>query len=78
MSLFQKKVEKPNYWKIVGITLGIIAGIAAVGAIIYALYAKCRKNNEICDCCDCDDYCLDDDFGDEIEIEELDEIADAE
>lgn len=73
-----QKVEKPNYWKIIGITLAIIAGIAAVGAIIFALYKKCRKNDEFCDCCDCDDYCIDDDFGDEIEIEELDDIVEAE
>ncbi len=80
MFLFQKKEEKTNYWKIVGITLGIIAAIGAAGVAIYALL---KKNSyccdECCDCCDCDDYCLDDELCDcdceEIEIEEVEEEA---
>jgi len=82
MFLFQKKEEKTNYWKIVGITLGIIAAIGAAGVAIYALLK--RKDyccDECCDCCDCDDYCLDDDLCEEIEIEEVEEeeaAADAE
>ncbi len=84
MFLFQKKVEKPNYWKIVGITLGIIAAIGAAGVAVYALlkragYFCCCDDCCDCDCCDCDDYCLDDELCDEIEIEEVEEeIADAE
>ncbi len=85
MFLFQKKVEKPNYWKIVGITLGIIAAIGAAGVALYALlkkYGYCCCD-DCCDCCDCDcdDYCLDDELCDceEIEIEEVEEeAADAE
>lgn len=82
MFLFQKKEEKTNYWKIVGITLGIIAAIGAVGVALYALLKKngycCCCDDELCDCCDCDD-CYDD-LGDEIEIEEVEEevAADAE
>ncbi len=83
MFLFQKKEEKTNYWKIVGITLGIIAAIAAAGVAVYALL---KKNgycccDDCCDCCDCDDYCLDDELCEEIEIEEVEEeeaAADAE
>lgn len=85
MFLFQKKEEKTNYWKIVGITLGIIAGIGAVGVALYALLKKagyfcCCDDCCDCDCCDCDDYCLDDELCDEIEIEEVEEeaVADAE
>lgn len=82
MFLFQKKEEKTNYWKIVGITLGIIAAIGAVGVALYALLKKkgycCCCDDELCDCCDCDD-CYDD-LCDEIEIEEVEEevAADAE
>ncbi|MGM9643444.1 MAG: hypothetical protein ACI3XI_09570 [Eubacteriales bacterium] len=81
MFLFQKKEEKTNYWKIVGITLGIIAAIGAAGVAIYALLKKTGVCccDDCCDCCDCDDYCLDDDLGDEVEIEEVEEeAADAE
>lgn len=79
MFLFQKKEEKTNYWKIVGITLGIIAAIGAVGVALYALLKKagycCCDDCCDCDCCDCDDYCLDDELCDEIEIEEVEEEA---
>lgn len=79
---FQKKVEKPNYWKIVGITLGIIAAIAAAGVAVYALLKKTGVCccDDCCDCdCGCDDYCLDDELCDEVEIEEVEEeAADAE
>ena len=78
MFLFQKKEEKTNYWKIVGITLGIIAAIGAAGVALYALLKKagyfCCDCCD-CDCCDCDDYCLDDELCDEIEIEEVEEEA---
>ena len=85
MFLFQKKEEKTNYWKIVGITLGIIAAIGAAGVALYALLKKngycCCDDCCDCDCCDCDDYCLDDELCEEIEIEEVEEeeaAADAE
>ncbi len=82
MFLFQKKEEKTNYWKIVGITLGIIAAIGAVGVALYALLKKagyfccdCCDCDCDCDCCDCEDCCLDDELCDEIEIEEVEEEA---
>ena len=85
MFLFQKKEEKTNYWKIVGITLGIIAAIGAAGVALYALLKK--AGYFCCDCdCDCwggggggcEDYCLDDELCDEIEEVEEEAAADAE
>ena len=82
MFLFQKKEEKTNYWKIVGITLGIIAAIGAAGVALYALLKRagyfccdCCDCDCDCDCCDCDDCCLDDELCEEIEIEEVEEEA---
>ena len=48
MFLFRKEPEKPNYVKIVAITLSIIAAVAAAG---YAAYLYCKKKG-IC-CCIC-------------------------
>ncbi|MBQ1196734.1 MAG: hypothetical protein IIX44_10870 [Clostridia bacterium] len=84
MFLFQKKEEKTNYWKIVGITLGIIAAIGAAGVALYALLKRAGYFcccDDYCDCCDCDDCCLDDELCDEIELEDAEEeelAADAE
>ena len=84
MFLFQKREEKTNYWKIVGITLGIIAAIGAAGVAVYALLKRAGYFcccDDCCDCCDCEDYCLDDELCEEIEIEEVEEeeaAADAE
>ena len=84
MFLFPKREEKTNYWKIVGITLGIIAAIGAAGVAVYALLKRAGYFcccDDCCDCCDCDDYCLDDELCEEIEIEEVEEeeaAADAE
>jgi hypothetical protein len=84
MFLFQKKEEKTNYWKIVGIILGIIAAIGAAGVAVYALLKRAGYFcccDDCCDCCDCEDYCLDDELCEEIEIEEVEEeeaAADAE
>ena len=41
MFLFQKKEEKTNYWKIVGITLGIISLVLAllVGIFLGIVYS---------------------------------------
>ena len=84
MFLFQKKEEKTNSWKIVGITLGIIAAIGAAGVAVYALLKRAGYFcccDDCCDCCDCDDYCLDNELCEEIEIEEVEEeeaAADAE
>ena len=83
MFLFQRKEEKTNYWKIVGITLGIIAAIGATGVALYALLKKagyfccdCCDCDYDCDCCDCEDCCcIDDEICDEIEIEEVEEEA---
>ena len=84
MFLFQKKEEKTNYWKIVGITLGIIAAIGAAGVALYALLKRADYFcccDDYCDCCDCDDCCLEDELCDEIELEDAEEeevAADAE
>ena len=59
MFVFRKEPEKPNYFKIVAITLGIIAAVAAAG---YAAYVFCKKKGICCrlrKCDECDDF---DDF----------------
>ena len=52
---FKREPEKPNYFKIVAITLGIIAGIGAAAVIAYKLF---QKYFPLCDC-ECEDF-LDD------------------
>lgn len=79
MFLIKKEVEKPNYAKIVGITLGIIAGIAAVGAALYYLYKRLGLSCYFCRKADCEgcDYAEDieedegfsDDENDNVEVE---------
>ena len=52
---FKREPEKPNYFKIVAITLGIIAGIGAAAVVAYKLFQKYFR---LCDC-ECEDF-LDD------------------
>ena len=40
MFLFQKKEEKTNYWKVVGITLGSISAMGAAGVAVSALLKR--------------------------------------
>lgn len=68
-----KEYEKPNYAKIVGITLGIIAGVGALGAGAY-LYCK-KKGIKICICKSGE---AEDDFYDDEDILEEIEGADEE
>lgn len=78
MCFFKREPEKPNYWKIVTITLSIIAGIAALGYGAYVLYEKYLKDKKCfwwknCDNCDLDDLFEefeDDDVDIEVEAEE--------
>ena len=56
---FRREPEKPNYFKIVAITLGIIAGIGAAAVVAYKLFLKYFP---LCDC-ECEDF-LDDDCED--------------
>lgn len=64
----KKEPEKPNYGKIIGITLAIIAGIAAVG---YAAYLYCKKMG--IHCCICKSGSADDENWDDLEDLEFDE-----
>jgi hypothetical protein len=73
MFLFRKEPEKPNYVKIVAITLSIIAAVAAAG---YAAYLYCKKKGICCCICkseDFDDSCCDDELDgakdEEVEVE---------
>ena len=50
--LFRK--EKPNYGKIIAITLGVIAGIAAIAALVY-FGIKLARKYFVCTDCDCDE-----------------------
>ncbi|MBQ2513388.1 MAG: hypothetical protein II534_08595 [Clostridia bacterium] len=79
MFLIKKEVEKPNYAKIVGITLGIIAGIAAVGCAVYVILKKYGIKCRLCKSCDCDncDFLDEDDFSDDDSDVEV-EVEDAE
>ncbi len=72
MFLFRREPEKPNYFKIVAVTLGIIAAVAAAG---YGAYVFCKKKGllcRFCKDCDFDEY---DDFDDEdFEIDDSDDV----
>ena len=54
-SWFRREPEKPNYFKIIAITLAIIAGIGAAAVSAYKLF---QKYFHLCDC-ECEDF-LDD------------------
>ena len=75
-----KEYEKPNYAKIVGITLGIMAGIGAAGVGAY-LYCK-KKGIKICICksgeCEDEEWYDDEDILDEIEGAEDDPAVEVE
>ena len=79
MFLIKKEVEKPNYAKIVGITLGSIAGITAVGFAVYMILKKYGIGCRLCKSSDCDncDFLDEDDFSDDDSDVEV-EVEDAE
>ncbi len=82
MFLFRKEPEKPNYVKIVVITLSIIAAVAAAG---YAAYLFCKKKGISCCICKSEDFdntCYEDEddlVDEDVEVEvEGDEVPAAE
>ena len=75
MFLFRKP-EKPKYGKVIAITLGAVAGVAAIAYFVYKFFFEfkcdydCEDYLDDCDCdcecdCDCDCDCCDE----EIEVE---------
>ncbi len=71
---FRREPERPNYGKIVAITLSIIAASAAIALIAYKLFTKYFHLVE----CDCEDF-LDDECEDcDICIEDESECCCAE
>ena len=63
MFLFRKP-EKPKYGKVVAITLGAVAGVAAIAYLVYKFFFEfncdydCEDYLDECDCdCDCDCEC---------------------
>lgn len=75
---FFKKPEKPQYGKVIVITVGITLAIAAAAYAAYRFFA-----NRCCEyCCDCDDDDLfcdeDDDDSDDVEVEVEDAHKDEE
>ena len=52
MFLFRRK--RTNYGKIIAITLGVIAGIAAIAALVY-FGIKLARKYFVCTDCECDD-----------------------
>lgn len=84
MCFFKKEPEKPNYWKIVTITISIIAAIAGAAYGAFILYEKYLKEKKFCWWKKCEDCDIDDLFEDyededaEIEIEAVEEAADEE
>ena len=79
MCLFHKP-EKPKYGKVVALTLGAVAGVAAIAYFVYKFFFEyrcdydCEDCLDDCDCCDCDCDC-DCDCCDEIEVEDVTEEA---
>ena len=79
---FFKKPEKPQYGKVIAITVGITLAIAAAAYAAYRCFAN--RGCEYCcdDCCDCDDDDLfcdeDDDDSDDVEVEVEDAHKDEE
>ncbi len=70
MFLFRKEPEKPNYFKIVAITVAIIAAVAAAG---YAAYLFCKKKGISCCFRKCDKC----DENEEFDNEDFDLDSDA-
>lgn len=79
---FFKKPEKPQYGKVIAITVGSTLAIAAAAYAAYRFFAN--RCCEYCcdDCCDCDDDDLfcdeDDDDSDDVEVEVEDAHKDEE
>ena len=77
MCLFRKP-EKPKYGKVIALTLGAVAGVAAIAYFVYKFFFEykcdydCEDYLDDCDCCDCDCDC---DCCDEIEVEDVTEEA---
>ena len=74
MCLFRKP-EKPKYGKVIAITLGAVAAVAAIAYFVYKFFFEykcdydCEDYLDDCDCCDCDCDC--DCCDDEIEVEDV-------
>ena len=80
MCLFRKP-EKPKYGKVIALTLGAVAAVAAIAYFVYKFFFEyrcdydCEDYLDECDECDCDcdcECCADDS---DIEIEEAAEEA---
>ena len=73
MCLFRKP-EKPKYGKVIAITLGAVAAVAAIAYFVYKFFFEykcdydCEDYLDECDDCDCDCDC---DCCDEIEVEDV-------
>lgn len=81
MCLFRKP-EKPKYGKVIALTLGAVAAVAAIAYFVYKFFFEykcdydCEDYLDECDECDCDcdcECCADDDC--EIEVEDVAEEA---
>ena len=74
MCLFRKP-EKPKYGKVIAITLGAVAAVAAIAYFVYKFFFEykcdydCEDYLDDCECCDCDCDC--DCCDDEIEVEDV-------
>ena len=74
MCLFRKP-EKPKYGKVIALTLGAVAAVAAIAYFVYKFFFEykcdydCEDYLDDCDCCDCDCDC--DCCDDEIEVEDV-------
>lgn len=76
MCLFRKP-EKPQYGKVIAITVGVTLAVAAAAYAVYRFFAErcCKYCCDDCDCdcdCDCDDddlFCDEDDDADDVEVE---------
>ena len=70
MCLFRKP-EKPQYGKVIAITVGVTLAVAAAAYAAYRFFAE--RCCDDCDCdCDCDDddlFCDEDDDADDVEVE---------
>ncbi len=78
MCLFRKP-EKPKYGKVIAITLGAVAAVAAIAYFVYKFFFEykcdydCEEYFDECDDCDCDCDC---ECCEDIEVEEVDTAED--